>query len=306
MMHRLSALWTAAIAYVALAVGAGLSIMYNVLQTVTVRGPALETADLVTAVAMPGIVVLMVEIFVSRMWVGRPWYMQTVRVVATVAIGGVAMRASWTHGHDWMVGHGHTADVATLWPLAIDLLAIMATALILASRRGHKNDLEDGGHVVATDPENVVANMATLQAELATEDAVATLPQRRPPWMDELATEMATADLVATRPAGDYAAWEAGYERAIDELGQDLATETERFLAKGTHVPVVPGPTTTKRPSVPSGVEGYLRAWDPIESGLSGKDVDTLLAAHLGRSERTARRWRMTILGGPVSGPPSP
>lgn len=128
-------LWTAGIAYVALAVGAGLSIMYNVVDTMSVRGPALDVYDVITAVAAPAIVVLMVEMFVSRIWVGHRWHIQILRWLATLVIGGVAMRTSWTHGHDFMADRGQTADVSTSWPLAIDLLAVMATALILAGRR---------------------------------------------------------------------------------------------------------------------------------------------------------------------------
>jgi len=135
MKTRLGQLWTAGIAYVALAVGAGLSIMYNVVDTMAVRAEALDVYDVITAVAAPAIVILMVEMFVSKIWVGQTWQIQVIRWLATVAIGGVAMRTSWTHGHDFMARRGQASDVATLWPLAIDLLAIMATALILAGRR---------------------------------------------------------------------------------------------------------------------------------------------------------------------------
>lgn len=151
-MTTLGKLWTAGIAYVALAVGAGLSIMYNVLQTITIRGPELQVWDIVTAVAMPGLVVLMVELFVSTLWIGQPWYVQgAVRWLACVTIGGVAMRASWTHGHAWMLGHGHAPDVAVMWPLAIDLLAVLATALLLAGRRtGQVDTTADTGQVDTT------------------------------------------------------------------------------------------------------------------------------------------------------------
>lgn len=134
-MKLLGRLWTAGIAYVALAVGAGLSIMYNVVDTMAVRGALLDVYDVITAVAAPAIVILMVEMFVSRIWVGQVWQIQVIRWLATLAIGGVAMRTSWTHGHDFMIRRGQAGDVAALWPLAIDLLAIMATALILAGRR---------------------------------------------------------------------------------------------------------------------------------------------------------------------------
>src|SRR4051794_19355554 len=107
-MTIIGKVWTAGIAYVALAVGAGLSIMYNVVDTMTVRGPALDVFDVITAVAAPAIVLLMVEMFVSRIWIGQPWHIQVIRWLATLAIGGVAMRTSWTHGHDFMAGRGQS------------------------------------------------------------------------------------------------------------------------------------------------------------------------------------------------------
>src|ERR1700745_584374 len=136
MIEKLGQLWTNAIAYVALAIGAGLSIMYNVVDTVEQRGASLDRWDIVTAVPSPPIVLLRVEMFVSKRW-ATGWQSQTIRWVATLAIGGVAMATSWTHGHDFMLGHGQTATVATAWPVAIDLLAIMATGLLLSGRRGH-------------------------------------------------------------------------------------------------------------------------------------------------------------------------
>jgi hypothetical protein len=312
MMHRLTKIWTAGIAYVALAIGAGLSIMYNILQTVANRGPLLEPADLVTAVAMPGLVVFAVELFVSRWWVGRAWPVQVIRVASVAYIGGVAMRASWTHGHAWLVGHGQTEDVAIMWPLAIDSLAILATALILAGRRGHV------AKPMATDalatPAGWTGPVATAEDVAVSEAAFRGQPDPAatevatsfwPPSPDALDMAIMAADPVATRPEGELDAWTAGYEKAIDEAGRDLANEAERFV-QGTQVPVVPGPLPQRKgpADVPSGVEGYLRAWDPIASGLTGKDVDILLAAYLGRSTRTARRWRSAVLG-PVSAPPS-
>src|SRR5690242_15736985 len=185
-MTTIGKLWTAGIAYVALAVGAGLSIMYNVVDTMSVRGKAFDIYDLITAVAAPGIVVLMVEMFVSRWWIGRPWYMQIIRATSCAVIGGIAMRASWTHGHDFMKGRGQTGDVATLWPLAIDLLAIMATALILAGRtRGH----------VATEGGKAVATMATVATGLANGQEVATLTlDNGQTWTGPVATEKDVAE----------------------------------------------------------------------------------------------------------------
>lgn len=131
---RAGQVWTDSVAYVALLTGAGLSIAGNVANVLRTRGDAVDTLDIVLAVAFPALVVLMVEVFVSARWIGLKWPMQLLRWMGTLSIGAVAMRVSWTHLNELMSVRGQTADVATLGPLAIDFLAIMATALILAGR----------------------------------------------------------------------------------------------------------------------------------------------------------------------------
>jgi len=289
--------WTAGIAYVALAVGAGLSIMYNVVDTMAVRGAHFDIYDLITAVAAPGIVVLMVEMFVSRWWIGRPWYMQIIRATSCAVIGGIAMRASWTHGHDFMASRGQTEDVATMWPLAIDLLAIMATALILAGRTR--------GHMVATAPEMA---MATVAGQDGHGQEMATLVlDNGQTWTGPVATEvdqrghrghepgqpyttMVDEDMtVATQPlseeyaatlASELEAWGHGHDLAIRDAGRELAAQTEMVAS------IVP----------PEAVE-MIRSWD----GENGKAFDAQVAERFGRSARTARRWRSLVTGAPTS-----
>lgn len=133
-LGRFGRFGTTFIAYLSLAVGAGLSTAFNVVHTIEVRGAALDAWDVVVAVAGPGMVVLMVELFVSTLWAGQRWYMQLIRWVGCLMVAGIAMRMSWTHGHDFLVSRGQTGDVSALMPLAVDTLAIMATALLLSSR----------------------------------------------------------------------------------------------------------------------------------------------------------------------------
>jgi len=212
-MTKLGKLWTAGIAYVALAVGAGLSIMYNVVDTATVRGPAMDIYDLVTAIAAPGIVVLMVELFVSNWWIGTRWPMQVLRWSGCLVIGGVAMRASWTHGHDFMIGRGQTADVATTWPLAIDLLAVMATALILAGRRvrGQLPDTDIRQRVAMTAPdvatfkEKMSADTKTMSADEFASGSYVRGHATDNPWTDTYArADMATDTTVTTDMGSSY------------------------------------------------------------------------------------------------------
>lgn len=318
-MTRLGKLWTASIAYVALAIGAGLSIMYNVLQTVAIRGALLQVWDIVTAVAMPALVVLMVELFVSRVWVGERWYVQVLRWTACAGIGGVAMRASWTHGHAWMLGHGHTADVAVAWPLAIDLLAILATALILAGRRtrGHVHgqawtpdmSARRGGHVLG-DQDTDTADTGGGHFE-----------DTETPMSVHLSTDKAPSDghdwTPATEPGQPWPedmdmsklmSWAGGHERALDIVTRGVGDEIERDLkamSSPPPVPVMPGPLPRRTPlygGMPDEAWELIRAWDPLR--LSSADMAVLLAEYFGRDPRTIRRWRRTVLG-PVSAPPA-
>jgi hypothetical protein len=156
----LGRVWTAAVAYVALVIGAGLSITFNVVDVTSTRGVQVDRWDILTAVAFPVLVVLMVELFVSRLWVGTRWPMQVIRWAGTVSIGGIAMRVSWTHGHDFFLSRGQAADVANLGPIAVDLLAIMATALILSGRTAGQRDSR-------TDAERVQDSLTAQEDKLA-------------------------------------------------------------------------------------------------------------------------------------------
>lgn len=142
MKATLSRLWTDSVAYVALLTGAGLSIAGNVVDVQRVRGASMDNLDVVMAVTFPALVVLMVEVFVNARWRGLAWYMQLLRWLGCAGVTAVAMRVSWVHLNDLMLSRGQTADVAILAPLAIDFLAIMATALILAGRGRAPIELE--------------------------------------------------------------------------------------------------------------------------------------------------------------------
>jgi hypothetical protein len=150
---RIGKFWTDAVAYIALTLGSGVSIAGNVADTYRTRGAATDGLDLFLAAFWPATVVLTVELFVNKRWVGLAWPMQVLRWAGCIAIGGMAMRVSWVHLNDLMASRGQKADVAILGPLAIDALAIMATALILAGRRGH-------GHMSA-DTVNLLDVVAT-------------------------------------------------------------------------------------------------------------------------------------------------
>ena len=291
-MTSIGKVWTAGIAYVALAVGAGLSIMYNVVDTMAVRGAHFDIYDLITAVAAPGIVVLMVEMFVSRWWIGRPWYMQIIRATSCAVIGGIAMRASWTHGHDFMASRGQTEDVATMWPLAIDLLAIMATALILAGRTR--------GHMVATAPEMAMATVAGQDGH-GQEMATLTLDNGQT-WTGPVATEAGHRGHEPGQPweddghgheAADCADGALATHPLSEEYAATLAAELDAW---GDGQEPAPRTFATR---VPIGAKAMIEAWDPADG--DSRELDERVAAQFGKSVRTARRWRSLVTGAPTS-----
>lgn len=325
-MTKLGKIWTDSVAYIALAAGAGLSIAANVADIFRVRGQETDALDITIAVAYPALVVLMVEVFVSSRWRGLPWPMQTLRWLGTMAITAVAMRISWVHGHELMASRGQPEDVATLGPLAIDFLAIMATALILAGRGqmamavaksedvatamdGQTQMATDGhGHVAKTNGQDGHGQLLATDGHVATTEGMAVAMATHLPEIGHkvgqfLATVEEEEGPVATQPLSEeYAAtlraeleaWESGAEQAITDAGQELATEAEIHIESQQEQGM--------RFILPNELVDLLKSWNPEVSGLSGKDVDRLLAAYYGKSERTARRWRSQVTGQPTSG----
>lgn len=134
-LGKLAKLWTGAVAYISLLVGAGLSVAGNLADTYRVRGAAVDNVDLALAVGPPLATLLVAELFVSE-W-PRQFSMQAVRWVTTITVGTLAMIVSWLHLYALLDARGQNDLVAILWPLAIDGLAIMAMAKLLAMRGGH-------------------------------------------------------------------------------------------------------------------------------------------------------------------------
>lgn len=136
-MELLSKLWSAAIAYVALFVGAGLSIAGNIADTYRTRGALTDVLDVILAGAAPLCVLLTIELFVSRRWSPKFGF-QVLRWLGCMSIGVLAMAVSWVHLHDLLLSRGQLPAVAAFWPFAIDGMAIMATGLILSTRDSAK------------------------------------------------------------------------------------------------------------------------------------------------------------------------
>lgn len=135
MIETFKRLWAAGIAYLALLLGAGLSVAGNVADTFRTRGPLTDGLDIIMAAAWPILVLVTIELFVSRLWATSRGY-QALRWTGCLAIGTMAMLVSWVHLHDLLATRGQLTAVAIVGPLAIDGMAIMATGLILSTRTG--------------------------------------------------------------------------------------------------------------------------------------------------------------------------
>ena len=256
-MTKLGKLWTDAVAYVALTIGAGLSVAGNVADTYRTRGQATDVLDIVMAVAWPVLVVLMVEIFVSTRWTDLAWPMQAMRWLGTLAIGGMAMRVSWVHLNDLMSSRGQKVDVAILGPLAIDCLAIMATALILAGRRT-VSTVEDIAADTLPDVVSIVQDMPT--------------------------TNWASPDNV---PALDTN-WTPQDTHWLARLGAELDSTTTPAA------PVVTAELPVRRRQAVRGVVDEMEALELAATGrlhdLGAGEIAQLLAGWYGVSTRTIRR----------------
>ncbi len=246
---------------------------------------------------------------------------QVWRWTGSLAIGGMAMVASWTHLHDLMASRGQLAIVAILGPLAIDGMAIMATGLILSSR-GHASPVAKprrdhslasilaakdqetlanwpGSPTLGQTPENqALANEWDKVKDMAND--VATMAPGQP-----ATTLMSEADL--GQLADDLDAWERGIDLAIGQAGQEMATAAEALangqwptdMATGQHAPigVAKEMATVATPPVVANVSDEARELilECLAKGDAGPDVDKLVATTHGVSTRTARRWRGAV-----------
>jgi hypothetical protein len=275
-MTDLGKIWTDSVAYLALSIGAGLSIAGNVADTARTRGQDMDTLDIVMAVSWPVLVVLMVEIFVSTRWTGLSWPMQILRWLGTVAIGGMAMRVSWVHLNDLMLSRDQKVDVAVLGPLAIDCLAIMATALILAGRR-----------TVST-VEDTPRLLDVVEQDIPDEDMDA-LRRGMEGLRNGPIAQWTSPDSV---PALDTN-WTSEEIDLFARLGAELDSTTTPAA------PVVTAELPVRRRQAVRGVVNEVEAIELAEvgrhHGLKAGDIAELLAGYYGVSTRTIRRipeWR--------------
>jgi hypothetical protein len=266
MIEKLSKLWAGAIAYVALLVGASLSVAGNVADTYRTRGDATDALDVILAGAWPVLVLLTIELFVSRRWSPERGF-QVLRWAGCLAIGSMAMMVSWVHLHDLLDSRGQIIPVATGGPLAIDGMAIMATGLLLSTRG--------------------LRRLATM----ATDTPILTQANVPVAYFAGDVDEAWTADV------------EAEHRERSARPGDDLFARLEQELGVNSTpaVPVIPvsGPPALARSnevkpeSVPATAVELFRAWleAPATDRPTAGTMHALVAGAHEVSPRTARRW---------------
>ena len=261
-MTKLGKLWTGAVAYVSLLVGAGLSVAGNLADTYRIRADAVDAVDIALAIGPPLASLLVAELFVSA-W-PRRLSVQAVRWSATLLVGTLAMVVSWLHIHELLLARGQLLLVAILWPLAIDGLAIMAMAKILVTR-AVSNDVQPSVQL-----DTPLSNDVQPSVQLDT--------RRLEGW---------------TEPAADPVQWDReldGWDKqvfnAIAQAGQELADEAEA-VANGVQRPA---PSVPVIEGVPAEAQKLIQ--ECLDAGDALGAVDALVASTFNVSQRQARRWR--------------
>lgn len=292
-------IWTDSVAYVALGLGAATSMAGNAANVLRVRGDATDGLDLFLAVFFPGLVVLMVEVFVSSRWRGLHWSMQVLRWLGCAAVTAVAMRVSWVHLHALMLSRGQEADVAILGPLAIDFLAIMATALILAGRGRSVPAASVSRTTAPAGRHNFLDTLAA--ADSGQEPTLPVQDMPAPVRVDMPVATQADADESADIMANPSAYLDVSRTTVADEARTwlDTLAAADGGQEPTLPVPVSPAPASrAKLDTIPDTAKELYLAWtraDESERPRVGQ-ADMLVAAEHGVSTRTARGWRAALL----------
>ena len=217
------------------------------------------------ASAWPILVLLAIHLFVNPRWSSEVGF-RIIRWGGVAGVGVLAMIVSWTHLHDLLATRGQGLLVSVSGPVAIDLMAIMATGLILSTRT---RQLDIGTSLVSTFVAEDIADVA--------EDIEDT------PWTDT--ERIVTEAGLSMDISAEASSW-------LDNLTRSVGS-----LAPVLPVSVSPAPRTVRPDSVPADAADMIFAWaDTTEDKPKGSDVDKLISADMGVSTKTVYRWRKALL----------
>ncbi len=178
-------------AYVGATLGGAVSIAANVAHSYVPpadapAGWSPQGGAVVGAIFWPVALFVAVEILARIAWPsGRRWAL--LRFGGLVPVAGVAAFVSYKHLSGLLAFYGEDALTATLGPLAVDGLMVMATGALLATARrataGLANIASDDVTVTAADP----APVPVADTTPAAEPAPATRVTRRPASAEKVA-----------------------------------------------------------------------------------------------------------------------
>lgn len=289
-MSKIGKFWTDGVAYLALVMGAGVSIAGNIADTFRARGLATDTLDIFLAAWWPAVVVLTVHLFVSHRWAGQGVAMQVLRWLGCLSIGVMAMRVSWVHLNDLMLSRGQAGDVAIFGPLAIDFLAIMATALILAGQAPRLLDrpLDMPGDEMDKILDKWV-NPARVRTAMANTLDTLVSGEREPATIT-----LDNREATFAAPESEVGMW----ERLESQFAKP--EPTLRTAVPELPEPISAPPARQGRLSQDDSAEAWHLAVQGRANDLSAGDISELLAGWYGVSSRTIRRqgwWVPTMAG---------
>jgi hypothetical protein len=115
--------------WVAFISGAVVSVGANVLHAAEAAPGQLDAGRIVAAGWAP-VALLLVAEMVTRTRQAGPWWVRGARVLGTVIVAGVAAVVSYTHMHELLIAYGQTDTVATLLPLSVDGLVLVASVAL--------------------------------------------------------------------------------------------------------------------------------------------------------------------------------
>lgn len=282
-MTKRAKAWSYGVAYLSLTIGAGVSVAGNVADTHRIaagQGRTPDGLDLFIAGFWPAAVLLVIEMFVSRLWPQRRGP-QLIRWTASITFGFIAAFMSWIHLSDLLASRAQGVTVATLGPLAIDGLAIMATALILAAREHRLSATPD-----PWTPDNAAARLSALPD----------------PQLSYALSAVDNPEADMSEPSFSATWGQAGREASpVDMSSVSIWERLDSDLDRPASVlpaPVSPAPSGSARlDRIPSDAQDTIVAWlSAAESDRpSPADVDKLVASGWGVSTKTAYRWRTAL-----------
>jgi len=253
---------SAAVSLLALSAGIAASVSGN-LQAINLDNAAPGIGAYISSVFWPLALFAVIEIFLHTPWV-RSWRDHLTQLVAVGLVGFVALWVSYWHLEDVLAAYGYDAVASHLGPLAVD--GMMALATLSLNRVGQARRAP----VVQDTPAPIVVQVDSGED---------------------------TIDLTQAT------------DKAMEQAGHELAQEAEHYLSRLSReldstttpaVPVVTAELPQRRPAPrakapePELTE-VLTAWDAAGRPMRPGEVDRLLAAYYGVSERTIRRRREAL-----------